>query len=461
MTENWDMRTDVLVVGGGGCGLAAAIAAHDAGVEVAVVEKLERPGGNTALSTGSVPGAGSRFQRAAGIEDSAQRMIDDLMAQSGPHDCPELTRRLSEDSASLVEWLVDRVDARIDIITEYAHVGHSVPRLHAPRSRRGQDLMDDLIRAAEARDIPVAVGNGVTRLITDNDGAIVGALITDDRGDESRIGTGKVILATNGFAANPDFVKTHCPEIAGAPYYGALGSTGEAIIWGDELGAGLANMEAYQGYAAVAYPQGSIVSWTTIEKGGIMVNGDGRRFGDESAGYSGFTGEVMAQGEYAYAVFDRRIREITAGEEEFNELVEFGGVKDGDSAAAIAARYDLDPDNMTAAIEAYNAAARGEAEDAFGRRNFGLAPLQPPFSICRATPGLFHTQGGLRVDTDARVLRAGGGIIPNLFAGGGAAAGISGRAGGRGYASGNGLLTALGLGRIGGLKAAREIGGKE
>ena len=77
MAETFDWTLDVLVIGGGGCGLAAAIAAHDAGAEVAIVEKLDRPGGNTALSTGSVPGAGSRFQRAAGIQDSPEQMIAD------------------------------------------------------------------------------------------------------------------------------------------------------------------------------------------------------------------------------------------------------------------------------------------------------------------------------------------------------------------------------------------------
>ncbi|HLC20597.1 MAG TPA: FAD-binding protein, partial [Candidatus Methylomirabilis sp.] len=97
--------------------------------------------------------------------------------------------------------------------------------------------------------------------------------------------------------------------------------------------------------------------------------------------------------------------------------------------------------------------------DPFGRASFGLAPLAPPYFICRVVPGLFNTQGGLKVDTAARVLGADGRPIPNLFAGGGAAAGISGRTGGAGYASGSGLLTALGLGRIAGRTAAREING--
>ena len=101
--------------------------------------------------------------------------------------------------------------------------------------------------------------------------------------------------------------------------------------------------------------------------------------------------------------------------------------------------------------------AGDEAPDAFGRTHFNLAPLQPPLGIVRVKPGLFHTQGGLLVDSSARVMRPDGTAVPNLFAGGGAAVGISGQTGAGGYASGNGLLTALGLGRIAGLRAAAEI----
>ena len=154
---------DVLVVGAGACGLAAAIAAHDAGVGVAIIEKLDRPGGNSSLSTGSVPAAGTRFQREAGIADSTEQFVADLLRTGGPTDCPDLLRRLVATSAETVEWLVDFVGARMVLVTAYKHVGHSVPRLHAPVSRRGQDLVDDLLAAVEKRGIPLAVGNGARR----------------------------------------------------------------------------------------------------------------------------------------------------------------------------------------------------------------------------------------------------------------------------------------------------------
>lgn len=446
---------DVLVIGAGACGLAAAIAAHDSGVSVAIVEKRDRPGGNSSLSTGSVPAANSRFQREAGLVDSPEKMVADLMGIAKETDDLALVKRMAEVSAETVEWLVDKVGAKIVLITAYKHIGHSIQRLHAPVSRRGQDLVNDFLAAIAKREIPLAVGNAVEDLIVEN-GVVLGAKVNAGEGP-FEIRARKTILAVNGFAADRALVKQYCPEIAGAQYFGAQGSHGEAVRWGLKIGAALANMGAYQGYAAVAYPHGSLLSWTTIEKGGMLVGADAKRFGDESLGYSGFARVVLEQGEYAFAVFDQKIFDVAAQEEEFMELVRYGGVKKADDLGALAAMFELDGAELARQVGAFNKSARGEAKDAFGRSNFGLGALEGPFYGCRVVPGLFHTQGGLRVDGNAHVLKQDGTLIPGLFAGGGAAAGISGKAGALGYASGNGLLTAVALGRLAGLTAAREI----
>ena len=447
---------DILVIGAGACGLAAAIAGHDEGASVAIVEKRDKPGGNSSLSTGSIPGAGTRYQRAAGIEDSPARLVADLMRIAGDTDCPELVQRLAEQSAPTVEWLVDSVGARLSLVTAYKHVGHSVPRLHAPLSRRGQDLVDDLLAGVTGRAIPLAVGNGVDHLIVDG-GAVVGARIKTASGEVSTVEAAKTILAVNGYAGNPALVERFCPEIAGAPYFGALGSTGEAVLWGEALGAALTNIGAYQGYAAVSDPHGSLLSWTTIEKGGIIVNSAGKRFGDESAGYSGFTPKVMAQAAPRYAIFDQKMHDVAALEEEFIELARHGAFKSADTPSDLAKALDIDPAALTAEIGDARQAARGVRPDTFGRRDFGLGPLDQRLYACRIVPGLFHTQGGLAVDRDGRVLDSKGRPIPNLFAGGGAAGGLSGRSGAAGYASGNGLLSATALGRLAGVAAAAEV----
>ncbi len=155
---------DVVVIGAGGCGLTAAIAAAEAGASVALLEKMDRPGGNTFVSTGSIPAAGTRYQHAAGIDDSPERMTADLLRQSGPHEAEHLVRLLAQQSAPLVEWLVEEHHIDLRLITDYKHVGHSVERLHAPPDRRGASLMRDLLAEAQRLDVDVVTGNPLGRL---------------------------------------------------------------------------------------------------------------------------------------------------------------------------------------------------------------------------------------------------------------------------------------------------------
>ena len=154
------------------------------------------------------------------------------------------------------------------------------------------------------------------------------------------------------------------------------------------------------------------------------------------------------------AIFDQRIYDVVASAEHFKEAVASGALRPAATVAELAAKFRLDPQRLRASIEECNAAARS-GKDRFGRETFG-APLQPRFYGALITGALAHTQGGLKVDVHGRVLRADGSFIPNLYAGGGTAAGVSGD-GPEGYLSGNGLLSALGFGLIAGEHAAVSI----
>lgn len=446
---------DVIIVGAGGCGLTAAIAAAEAGASVALLEKEDRAGGNTWLSTGSVPAAGSRFQQEAGVEDDPERMSADLLAKAGPHEAEEIVKFLAEDSASLVEWLVDAHQVDLQLITDYKHVGHTVTRLHAPASRKGEFLVRDLVAAAEKLDVQVVTNNPVTGLIVE-DGRVVGVRVGATQDEAYELRAGAVVLAANGFGGNRHMLERWIPEIAGARYFGAHGSTGEAIAWAEELGSSLANMNAYQGYAAVAYPHGSIVSWTTVEMGACLLTPDGRRMGDEAIGYSGFAPIVSEHTEESWVVLDERILKYVEGnEEEFADLLKIGGATEAADEAAVARIIGADEETVRATLTEFARAARGEIADPFGRTDFGWGELGRPYYVIRSIPALFHTQGGVGVNAEAAVTRPDGSVIPGLFAGGGVAAGISGQAGAEGYSSGNGLLTAIGLGRIAGANAAK------
>ena len=303
-------------------------------------------------------------------------------------------------------------------------------------------MLADLVRAVRADDlIDLMVPARLIDILLDADG--VAEVVVETPNGEERIPTRAVLLATNGFGADRDLVAEHLPEIAGATYHGSEGSTGDALRLGVRLGAATAYLDAYQGHAALT-PAATLAGWATVMHGGVVVDLHGRRFGDETTGYSEYAAALQAtDGGRGWIVIDERIHEACLAFTDYRDSVESGVTRTAAGIAELAAATELDADALAATLETARAAATGEAEDEHGRTRWE-APLEAPFRAIPVTPALFHTQGGLVVDEHARVLGEDGAPLAGLYAAGGAAAGISGH-GAAGYLAGNGLLPALGL----------------
>jgi fumarate reductase flavoprotein subunit len=454
MTERWEMETGLVVVGAGACGLMAAFAAARRGVEVLLLEKNTRLGCNAELASGSIPAAGTRYQKAAGIEGTPEQMAEDILRKNRGQADPQIVRALCRKSVEVIDLLADEVGLALALNTDAGRSGFSFLRLHNPPGRTGGPLIralhDALGRFPNATFADETPGAG---LVADAGGAVTGVLAGPSGAE--RIGARKVILACDGFGANQEMLRRFIPEMAGVEYIGTQNNTGEGIRWGVELGAATAHMSGYQGHGYVCAGYGTRLAPEIPQLGGIFVNTNGERFARDDQGYSEFARVVLGQpGGVAIGLFDRRIYDVVAHTDHFKDTVASGALRSAGTLEELAAAFRLDPARLRAAVEDYNAGAlRGE--DRFGRKTFGK-PLEAPYYGAKVTGALAHTQGGLRVDVHARVLRPDGTVIPNLYAGGGTAAGISGD-GPDGYLSGNGLLSALGLGLIAGEHAAAEI----
>jgi fumarate reductase flavoprotein subunit len=331
--------------------------------------------------------------------------------------------------------------------------------MHGLPSRSGAELVDRLRQAAETAEIPLLTEARVTTLIRDEAGAIRGLFAQRPDGSEERIGARAIVLACCGYAGNKALVRKYIPDLADALYFGHPGNEGEAVLWAEQLGATLRDMTGHQGHGSVAHPQGILVSWAVIMEGGFQVNLDGERFWNESSGYSEAGVAVLRQRDgVAWDIFDARIAGITRQFEDFRHAEEQGAVIAADTIENLAAKAKLPAAALRASFDAVEAFKRDGAKDGFGRDWSRGAPLAAPFRAVRVTGALFHSQGGVAIDDQARVRLADGGAIPNLFAAGGAAAGVSGPEA-SGYLSGNGLLTAVALGRIAGLGAAKTAAG--
>ncbi|HSG17288.1 MAG TPA: FAD-dependent oxidoreductase [Anaerolineae bacterium] len=454
-TTNWTFETDIAVVGSGGCGLTAAIAAAQGGAEVIVFEKQERPLSNTARSGGMIPAAGTRFQKTAGIEESPQDLAADIFRKNHHASDPELTLHLARTARQMVEWLVDDVGVDLVFIDDFKYPGHSQFRMHAPPSRTGAALVSDLRRAVERQPLTELITDAAAvNLIAGANDEVLGVVVVHGTRVE-RVRAKKVILACNGFAGNPQMVAHYCPKMANALYFGGEGNTGEGILWGIELGAEVAFMDAFQAHASVATPHGILITYALIMEGGFQVNSQGKRFGNESSGYSEHALDVLAQpGGVAWDIYDRRLHLLGLSFDDYRQAIEAGAIKQADTIEDLAHELRLPPVALAQTLADYERCATGDMVDPFGRPD--CRPLEGPFYGAKVTGSLFHTQGGLKVDFDARVLRQDEKPIPNLYAGGGVAAGISGHGAG-GYFSGNGLLTAIGYGMLAGRHASQAI----
>jgi fumarate reductase flavoprotein subunit len=452
-----DATVEVLVAGAGAAGLSAALSAADRGLEVVVVEANAsfRSSSNTAMSTSMVPAGGSLWQAEAGIDDSPCRFYDDIMAKTKGSADPVVAGALTSIAPKLVSWMADDIGVPFELVTEFRYPGHSVDRCLAVPDRSGRTLHRHLLTAV-MENPKITLMNPMRLTSAEIDGSNgIRCWIQGPGSPDESVTARSVILATNGFAAREEMVSRYLPEIGSALYHGGDGSTGDALMIGEALGADVAFMDSYQGHGSVATPHGVIMTWAAVMQGAVLLNTNGERFGDETSGYSEYAVPVLGQpGGVAWVVLDGRIDQACSVFKDYQDLSEAGGVRWSDDVEALASTIGASVDVVERSLEEVRMVAEGTSADTFGRVFEGEI-LRPPYGSVKVTGALFHTQGGLRVDGDARVL-AGGTPIQGVYAAGGAAAGISGH-GASGYLAGNGLLSALGLGYL----AGRDAGGSD
>ena len=450
----WDAQVPLLIIGAGAAGLCAALAAKEAGVHAIVIERDAVPSGSTALSAGLIPAAGTRFQRAKGIADSPEQFATDIRRKAGGKADTAVVESVVHGSAPLIEWLTDRHALPFELVDDFNYPGHSALRMHGLPSRTGRELIDRLREAAEQRETVILTEVIADRLIAEADGRVRGVEVVRGDGTRERIGCGALILACSGYGGNPELVGRFIPQMAEALYFGHAGNRGDAVLWGEALGAELTCLGAYQGHGSVATPHNILITWAVIMQGGIQVNAQGRRFCDETRGYSEQAEEVLRQpGKTAWVIFDARIARVARQFEDFRTAERAGAILMAASIHELAAAIHVPADVFADEWHDVETLKTLGQVDRHGRQFAPEQPLVPPFCAVKVTGALFHTQGGLAIDAIGRVKRQDGTVFTNLFAAGGAAAGISGTTA-AGYLSGNGLLTATVLGRSAGVAAA-------
>ena len=247
----------VVIIGAGAAGLTAALAARDAGLDALVIERDPAPRGSTALSAGLIPAAGTRWQRAAGVEDSAPAFAADIMAKAQGAADAALVETVSRAAGPALEWLADSHGLPIGLVDDFRYPGHSVLRMHGLPSRSGAELMDRLREAAVGAGAELVCDAHATALFVHRDGNVAGAHRARVRTVARSISrAASLVLACGGYGGDTMLVSRHIPEMAGALYFGHAGNQGDALRWGEALGAATRDLAGYQGHGSVAHPHG-------------------------------------------------------------------------------------------------------------------------------------------------------------------------------------------------------------
>ncbi len=465
MDEHRDV--DVIIVGSGVSGLAAALTARQLGApRVLVAESEGVVGGSSRLSGGLVMGAGTRYQKALGIDDDVESMFHDYMQLNRWNVDAAVVRRFVELAGPTVEWLGDLGVEYYDTLVFGGE--ERVPRVHVPIGR-GQAVIDVLTRHCREADVDIALGQRVDRLLT-ADGNVMGVAVGDDS-----ITAHAVVIATGGFGNSPEKLATHFPSAArtgSAWYIGADGARGDAIDLAAQVGAqvvghdhGLRLLHAGFDLIYEAYLPGWIV----------LVNRDGRRFVDETAPYGILDSQAREQGDVVYAIFDRaaleaatatgvaRYKHSIPGSSKrqsphwnfdiIEQMLGEGRVTSAATIAELAGALGLPPSSLEGTVARNNTNVRLGVDDEYLKEAKFLESIAtPPFYGVELRPAtVASTACGLRIDPNANVRGIDGHGIRGLYAAGECTGGVVGA---QYVGSGNNYANCAVFGRVAGASAA-------
>lgn len=410
---------DMVIVGAGGAGLAAAVEAYDQGAEnILVLEKMAFAGGSTTMAFGGFNCTNSRFMDEQGKEETPIMLVDRIIKNGSGLNDPDVVSVVAMETPSVIEWLDG-------FGSEWGKIRYS--DLHCPTDGTipGVELVRVLKEQAEKRGIEIRYNSPATEVLADETGRVCGVKVKDATG-EYTIDTSAVILATGGFESNPEMIaKYDNPGLANIHLAPSQGNMGDGIVMAEKLGAQLRNMDLIQLSCAVA-PFSIQMQMPIKNNGVIFVNKEGKRFTNEYSAASSdrrITEDILAQTDAeCYGIYNDTIyQEFMAIEEkDFFDEYRMTGIDNSDmlvkadSIEELAEKIGVDKAALTETIANLKTDGIGnekvvEVADTY---------KEGPFYAIRLTPGVMDTLGGVQIDATGRVINTEGKPIKGLYAAG-------------------------------------------
>ncbi|MFW6056073.1 MAG: flavocytochrome c [Chloroflexota bacterium] len=462
----WDAEVDVVVVGGGFAGLAAAIEAHNHGASVSIIEKMKAAGGNSTISDGGIAAAGTPAQHAAGIEDSPELMYADMLKAGLGLNHPELVHEVAYGSAETYKWSADYLGVPyLDRIDQFG--GHSVPRCYTADGVTGSTIIRQELAKLRELGVEIRLQTKFRGFVLDNADHIVGIQVWqgyDFRDDTA--GTGGfvrarrgVILATGGFGADVAFRSMQDPRLTQEiDTTNVAFARAEALIEALRIGALPVHLSHIQ-----LGPWGSpdergygdgprFADYILFQYGLIVSPVTSRRIVNELGDRKTVADAILGAGHPCIGIADDRA--VTQSGWSIERALTKGVVRTFDTLSDLAGHYGLDDVALSSTVEKFNSCVERGHDDEFGKPIIDLACRleNPPYYAMRLWPKVHHTMGGVGIDVKARVLDLDGRAIPGLFAAGEVAGGVHGAC----RLGSCAITDCLVFGRIAGRNAASE-----
>lgn len=403
-----DVTTDIVVVGGGGAGMTAAIKAKAAGADVILVEKMAALGGNTAMATTAYYAVNSRTQVEQGSEETVETMYEWLMEK--PALAPmnaEASHLVAEKSGEAINWMMD-------IGADFGRVFNRFAHSPTDGSAPGVSIVSALQSEMDKMELDYRLETKANEIVME-DGKIAGVTVTGPEGDYT-IHAKAVILCAGGFANNKEMLGQYDARWADLGCSSSAGQNGDGILMGQAVGADVVDMANIKVNPSVYYNGDQLISMSTLRSnGGIMVNKEGKRFANEQGIYTQQSAALLEQpDQVAYMVFDATMLDIGL----MATYNENGYFVSAPTIEELAEKMGIDPAGLAATVETYKTYVANGVDEEFGRTNFTITFENPDFYAVEIHPAAQGTFGGLKVNLDAQVIDTNGQVIPGLYAAG-------------------------------------------
>ncbi|WP_379133174.1 flavocytochrome c [Paenibacillus sp. sgz500958] len=446
-------KYDIIIVGGGGAGMSAALEAKAKGLNPVILEKMPVAGGNTTKSSSGMNASETKFQKKQGIEDSNDLFYEETL--KGGHDTndTEMLRFFVDNSASAIDWL-DSIGIRLNNITITG--GMNEKRTHRPEdgSAVGQYLVKGLVKNLQEKGIPLFV-NADVKEITQKDGTVNGVKVLFNQTDEKTIEAKAVVVTTGGFGANKEMIEAVRPDLKGYVTTNQIGSTGDGIRMIEQVGGTTVDMDQIQVHPTVQQEKSYLIGEAVRGEGAILVSSEGTRFTNELDTRDKVTAAINTLPEKsAYLVFDSGVKSRVKAVLQYEKM---GFVKTADTIEALAAEMNVPADQLKATLGTWNSSVAGKKDAEFGRTTGMDNDLSgAPYYAIQIGPGVHYTMGGVKINTNTEVLDKNGKPIPGLFAAGEITGGLHGQ----NRIGGNSVAEIIIFGRQAGIKSAEFVTAK-